>query len=87
MPSPGCSSRTSASGHVRRASGSLTELGRLAVAEYGAEWLFATAADEFWWPRGESLKDVLAVVPARYAVVQALVREFGGLERLEWVLR
>ena len=65
------------SGHVRRASGSLTELGRLAVAEYGAEWLFATAEDEFWWPRGESLKDVLAVVPARYAVVQALVREFG----------
>ncbi len=66
------------SGHVRRASGSPTELGRLAVAEYGAEWLFATAADEFWWPRGESLKDVLAVIPARYAVVQALVREFGG---------
>ena len=65
-------------GHVRRAFGSLTELGRLAVAEYGAEWLFAAAADEFWWPRGESLKDVLAVVPARYAVVQALVREFGG---------
>jgi hypothetical protein len=66
------------SGHVRRASGSLTELGRLAVAEYGAEWVFSSSPDEFWWPRGESLKDVLAVVPPRYAVVQALVREFGG---------
>ena len=54
------------SGHVRRASGSLTELGRLAVAEYGAEWL-SRRPSEFWWPRGESLKDVLAVIPPRYA--------------------
>ncbi len=70
-----------------RASGSLTELGRLAVAEYGADWVFAMAPDEFWWPRGESLKDVLAVIPPRYAVVQALVREFGGSTGRERVLR
>jgi hypothetical protein len=66
------------SGHVHRVSGSLTEVSRLAVAEYGAEWVLPTAPDEFWWPRGESLKEVLAVIPPRYAVVQALVREFGG---------
>lgn len=65
-------------GHVRRALGSLTELARLAVAEHGAEWIFSSTPDEFWWPRGESLKEVLAVIPPRYALVQALVREFGG---------
>jgi hypothetical protein len=65
-------------GHVRGASGSLTELGRLAVAEHAAEWIFAGTAEEFWWPRGESLREVLAVIPPRYAVVQALVREFVG---------
>ncbi len=64
-------------GYVRRASGSLTDLGRIAVAEHGAEWVFCCAPEEFWWPRGESLKDVLAVIPPRYGVVQALVREFG----------
>ena len=26
---------------------------------------------EFWWPRGESLKDVLAPIPPRYTIVQA----------------
>jgi hypothetical protein len=65
-------------GHVRLASGSLTELGRLAVAECGAEWIIPSGLDQFWWPRGESLKEVLAVIPPRYALVQALVREFGG---------
>ena len=38
--------------------------------------LVSSDADEFWWPRGEGLKDVLAVIPERYDVVQALVREF-----------
>jgi len=66
-------------GLVRLASGSVTELARLAVAEHGAEWVVPSESDEFWWPRGESLKDVLAVIPPRYAVVQALVREFAGM--------
>jgi hypothetical protein len=54
-----------------------TEMARLAVVEYGADWVIPSNADEFWWPRGESLKDVLAVIPPRYAVVQALVRTFA----------
>ncbi len=53
-----------------------TEMARLAVAEYGADWVISSNADEFWWPRGESLEDVLAVIPQRYSVVQALVRVF-----------
>jgi hypothetical protein len=55
-----------------------TELARLAVEEYGADWVIPSRDDEFWWPRGESLDDVLAVIPPRYRVVQALVRRFVG---------
>lgn len=51
-------------------------LARRAVTEHGADWVLSSEADEFWWPRGESLKDVLAAIPARYGVVQALVRVF-----------
>jgi hypothetical protein len=33
-------------------------------------------ADEFWWPRSGSLKDVLVTVPERYGVVRACWRHF-----------
>jgi hypothetical protein len=33
-------------------------------------------ADEFWWPRGASLRDVLAAVPERYGTVSAFLRVF-----------
>jgi len=56
-----------------------THLARLAVSEQGADWVIASDADEFWWPRGESLKDVLAAIPPRYGLVQALVRVFPPL--------
>jgi Glycosyl transferase family 2 len=54
----------------------ITELGRLAATEFGADWVIHSDSDEFWWPRGESLKDVLASIPARYGVVRALLRHF-----------
>jgi hypothetical protein len=41
-----------------------------------ADWIIDAKAGEFWWPRAESLKDVLAPIPPRYTIVQALVREF-----------
>ena len=53
-----------------------SELARRAVAENAADWVLSSDPDEFWWPRGESLKDVLAAIPARYGVVQGLVRVF-----------
>jgi hypothetical protein len=56
-------------------------MARLAVVEHAADWVIPSRADEFWWPRGESLKDVLAVIPRRYAVVQAFVRTFAGQRR------
>ena len=48
---------------------------RRAAVDQGATWLIESTPEEFWWPRAASLKDVLAPVPPRYTVVQALVRE------------
>src|SRR5918912_57651 len=54
----------------------ITEMGRLAATDYAADWIIHSDADEFWWPRGESLKDVLASIPERYGIVRALLRHF-----------
>jgi hypothetical protein len=51
-------------------------MGRLAATEFGADWVIHGDADEFWWPRGDSLKDVLASIPRRYGIVRALLRHF-----------
>jgi Glycosyl transferase family 2 len=53
-----------------------TRMGRLAATEFGADWVIHSDADEFWWPRGESLKDVLTSIPERYGIVRALLRHF-----------
>jgi hypothetical protein len=53
-----------------------TRMARLAAGEYGADWVIASDADEFYWPRGGSLKEVLASVPERYGIVHALLRQF-----------
>jgi hypothetical protein len=57
-----------------------TRLARSAVADHGADWVLSVDPDEFWWPRGENLKDVLAAIPRRYGVVQGLVRVFPPRE-------
>lgn len=53
-----------------------TEMARVATHRFEADWLLDAEPDEFWWPRGESLKDVLVAMPPRYGVVQGLVRVF-----------
>jgi hypothetical protein len=53
-----------------------TRMLRIATTEHGADWVLSSDADEFWWPRGESMQDVLEAIPPRYAVIQALVRVF-----------
>ena len=54
----------------------VTRMARIAATELAADWVINTDADEFWWPRGESLKEVLAAVPKRYGVVEAFWRSF-----------
>ncbi len=54
----------------------VTRMARLAATEFGADWVLNTDADEFWWPQGAGLADVLAAVPQRYGVVRAAWRNF-----------
>ena len=61
---------------VFRQSAWVTQMARLATTEYGADWVINSDADEFWWPRGADLKEVLASIPARYGLVRAFWRVF-----------
>jgi len=54
----------------------VTRMARLAATDFGADWVINADADEFWWPRGESLRSVLEAVPPRYGIVRGLWRHF-----------
>jgi hypothetical protein len=54
----------------------VTRMAQLAATDFGADWVINTDADEFWWPRGGSLKDLLAAIPRRYGIVNAFWRSF-----------
>ena len=54
----------------------VTRMARIAATEHDADWVIHSDADEFWWPRGGSLKDVLATVPERYGIVRGCWRHF-----------
>ncbi len=53
-----------------------TTMAREAATEFEADWVINTDADEFWMPRGGTLKDVLAAIPERVGVVWALTCHF-----------
>ena len=54
----------------------VTRMARAAASDLGADWVINSDADEFWWPRGGSLKELLDAVPARYGIVRACWRHF-----------
>ena len=54
----------------------VTRMARLAATDFGADWVVHADADEFWWPREGSLKDVLAAIPERFGIVRGCWRHF-----------
>jgi hypothetical protein len=46
------------------------------AAEAGADWVIESDSNEFWWPRGGTLKELLELVAPTYGSVQALPRRF-----------
>jgi hypothetical protein len=53
-----------------------TGMSRRAATEFAADWVIPSDSDEFWMPRGPSLKEALLAVPERYGVVCGLVQNF-----------
>jgi hypothetical protein len=54
----------------------VTEMARRAATEFAATWVINSDADEFWWPRGGTLKEIFAAIPPRFGSVRGMWRHF-----------
>src|SRR5712691_7601682 len=61
--------------HISQIEGA-THMARLAATSFRADWVINSDGDEFWWPRGGTLKEVLAAVPSRFGSVRGMWRHF-----------
>ena len=58
-----------------------------AAGATAADWLIKGDVNEFWWPRGGTLKELLEAVAPRYGKVQALARRLVPVtDRSETIL-
>lgn len=55
----------------------VNDMAQLACTDFGADWVLHTDADEFWWPHGGDLKDVLSSVPERFGAIFGPWRHFA----------
>ena len=55
----------------------VNDMARLAATEHDADWIIHSDIDEFWWPRGGNLSDVLDVVPERFGALFGVWRHFA----------
>ena len=65
----------------------VTRMARLAATDFGASWVLNSDSDEFWWPRGADLKDVLAAIPDRYGLDPRSLADVPSPSRRRTVLR
>ena len=49
----------------------VTRMARLAATDFEADWVINADADEFWWPKIGTLKDVFAAIPDGFGAVEA----------------
>ena len=54
----------------------VTSMARFAATELEADWVINSDADEFWWPRGGTLKEVFETIPVRFGAVRGCWRHF-----------
>lgn len=55
----------------------VNDMAQLAATDHDADWVIHTDVDEFWWPRGGNLKDVLGAVPERFGALFGVWRHFA----------
>jgi len=54
----------------------VTRMARMAVSDFGADWVINNDADEFWWPRENTLKKIFDSLPSKINVVEARRHNF-----------